>query len=135
MNCASANATDLVDYLSSLGHHKAKIRNTDYWYLSPLREEKEPSFKVNRAKNVWFDHGIGHGGKAVDFVIHYFKCPITEALSKISLFHRQNITFSAKKTEVPTGLSDPRSIESAIKIVSLNEPITDTNLLHYLEKR
>jgi len=30
-----------------------------YWYLSPLREEKEASFKVNRKKNVWYDHGIG----------------------------------------------------------------------------
>jgi hypothetical protein len=29
MNCASANATDLVDYLSLLGHQPAKIRNTE----------------------------------------------------------------------------------------------------------
>jgi hypothetical protein len=135
MNCASANVTDLVDYLSSLGHRPAKIRNTDYWYLSPLREESEPSFKVNRPKNIWFDHGIGRGGKAIDFVMQYFKCPITEALNKISLFHRQSITVSITKSEQSNGLSDPRSIESAIKIVSLNEPITDANLLHYLEKR
>jgi len=135
MNCASANATDLVDYLSSLGHQPAKIRNIDYWYLSPLRDESEPSFKVNRAKNVWFDHGIGQGGKAIDFVMHYFKCPITEALNKISLFHRQNITVSVKKSRDSTDLPSPRNIESAIKIVSLNEPITETNLLHYLEKR
>jgi hypothetical protein len=42
----------LVDYLSSLRHQPAKIRNTDYWYLSPFRDESEPSFKVNRAKSV-----------------------------------------------------------------------------------
>ena len=135
MNCASANATDLVDYLSSLGYQPTKIRNNDYWYLSPLRDESEPSFKVNRAKNVWFDHGSGLGGKAIDFVMNYFKCPITEALNKISLFHRQSNTVSVQKSEESSGLSDPQSIGSAVKIVSLNEPITDANLLQYLEKR
>ena len=135
MNCASANATDVVDYLSSLGYQPSKIRNTDYWYLSPLRNESDPSFKVNRPKNVWFDHGIGHGGKVIDFVMHYFKCTTKEALNKISLFHRQSNTVSIKKSEESTGLPEPRSIESSIKIVSLNEPITDTNLLDYLEKR
>src|SRR3954469_15156441 len=106
MNCASANAIDLVDYLSSLGHQPAKIRNNDYWYLSPLRDESEPSFKVNRAKNVWFDHGIGQGGKAIDFVMHYFRCPITEALNTISLFHQQTITASVKRSADSTSVSE-----------------------------
>ena len=35
-----------------------KINNNDYWYLSPLRNEKEASFKINRSKNTWYDHGI-----------------------------------------------------------------------------
>ena len=48
MMCADAKQLDLVDYLASLGHQPAKVRNQDYWYLSPLREEKTPSFKVNR---------------------------------------------------------------------------------------
>ncbi len=52
MNCEEANQIDLVDYLYSLGYHPQKIRNYDHWYLSPLREEKEASFKVNRQKNL-----------------------------------------------------------------------------------
>ncbi len=43
---------DIVKYLETLGYHRQKIRNNDYWYLSPLREEKEASFKVNRKLNV-----------------------------------------------------------------------------------
>lgn len=43
---------DLTSYLSSLGHNPVKIRNADYWYCSPLREEHEPSFKVNQKLNV-----------------------------------------------------------------------------------
>ena len=57
---------DIVDYLEKLGHRPQKIRNNDYWYLSPLREEKEPSFKVNRKLNVWYDHGLGKGGNIID---------------------------------------------------------------------
>lgn len=46
--CAEAKRIDLVGYLASLGHLPQKVRNEDYWYLSPLREEKTPSFKANR---------------------------------------------------------------------------------------
>ena len=45
MNCEQANQIDLVDYLYLLGYQAQKIRNDDYWYLSPLRED------------VWYDHG------------------------------------------------------------------------------
>lgn len=41
----------------------------DLWYSSPFRKERTPSFHVNTAKNVWFDHGAGRGGTVIDFVI------------------------------------------------------------------
>jgi len=43
-----ARQQDMVDYLQQLGYLPEKIRGNDYWYLSPLRNEKTPSFKVNR---------------------------------------------------------------------------------------
>ena len=33
---------DLVSYLDGLGHQPKLIRNTDYWYYSPFRQEKTP---------------------------------------------------------------------------------------------
>jgi hypothetical protein len=66
-NCAEAREIDLVNYLFTLGFHPLKIRGNDYWYLSPLREEREASFKVNRKLNVWYDHGIGEGGDIIEF--------------------------------------------------------------------
>jgi len=60
MSCEDARQIDFVDYLASLGYHPQKSRGADYWYLSPLREEKTPSFKVNRQKNLWYDHGVRH---------------------------------------------------------------------------
>lgn len=50
---AVAKQLDLVDYLASLGFQPEKIRGQDYWYRSPLRQEKTASFKVNRAKRLW----------------------------------------------------------------------------------
>ncbi len=58
MTCAEANQIDLANYLYSLGIQPQKIRNNDYWYQSPLRDEKTPSFKVNRTLNAWYDFGF-----------------------------------------------------------------------------
>ena len=81
--CNQANQIDLVNYLEKLGHRAQKIRGNDYWYLSPLRDEKTPSFKVNRKMNVWYDHAMGKGGTLVDFGKLYFKCSVKELLSKL----------------------------------------------------
>lgn len=75
---------DMVDFLSSLGHEPTKVRNNDYWYRSPLRNEKEASFKVNRRMNRWYDHGIGKGGSLIDFGIAYYPCTIGEFLQKFT---------------------------------------------------
>ena len=91
-----AKKIDLVEYLESLGYCPQKIRNNDYWYLSPLREEKEPSFKVNRKPNVFYDHGNGKGGNTIDFGILYHNCSLPEFLERLKTplhqfsFHQQN---------------------------------------------
>ena len=82
MNCQQLNQQDLVEYLASLGFSPVKISNADYWYRSPLRIERTPSFKVNRKLNVWFDYGTGNGGKLIDFGIAYFNCSVKELLDK-----------------------------------------------------
>ena len=53
MKCEEGNKLDLVEYLFSLGFTPTKIRGNNYWYTSPLRDEKEASFKIDRNKNVW----------------------------------------------------------------------------------
>ncbi|KHD90122.1 hypothetical protein AH06_01830, partial [candidate division TM6 bacterium Zodletone_IIa] len=88
LSFAEARKIDLVQYLSDLGFEPAKIRSNDYWYLSPLRQEKTPSFKVNRKLNVWFDHGIQKGGNLVNFGMFFHTCSATEFLQKLSLTNR-----------------------------------------------
>ncbi|WP_166641900.1 CHC2 zinc finger domain-containing protein [Pedobacter duraquae] len=69
INVAEAKQLDIVQFLASLGHRPKNVRGTDHWYLSPLHEEKTPSFKVNSALNRWFDFALGQGGNLVDLGI------------------------------------------------------------------
>jgi hypothetical protein len=88
MKCEEGNKLDLVEYLFSLWFTPTKIRGNNYWYISPLRNEKEASFKIDRNKNVWYDHGAGKGGTVVDFVTTYFNCDVSRALQKLSSYQQ-----------------------------------------------
>lgn len=99
-----AKQIDMVDYLSGLGFKPAKIRGNDYWYLSPLREEKTPSFKVDQKINCWYDHGLGKGGNIIDFGILYFNCSSTDFLQKLNgsfFLHQPVKTNSSKEIVAP----------------------------------
>jgi DNA primase len=128
-NCIEANRLDLVDFLSNLGYPPQKVRNHDYWYLSPLRNEKTPSFKVNRKLNVWFDFGEGKGGGLVDFGVQYFKCSVTELLTRLRQNSIYNFSFHPH-------LADEKKDASIGKIQIISEqPITSKHLVDYLQKR
>lgn len=139
MNCAEANQVDLVDYLNSLGYQSAKVRGNDYWFLSPFRTESDPSFKINRKQNVWYDHGEGKGGSMLDFVIQFHHCDIPGAIEKIQAF-RPKITLQKLKVrprfhlhkQSKKGHTDAK--ESGIKIIAA-KPLDDLALCRYLHKR
>ncbi|MGJ1269531.1 toprim domain-containing protein [Sphingobacterium spiritivorum] len=80
LSIEEAKKIDIVSYLADIGYSPTKIHNNDYWYLSPLRDEKTPSFKVNRSLNKWYDHGIGEGGSLIDFGIRFYRCSVSELL-------------------------------------------------------
>ena len=88
MKCAEVNKVNLVEYLFSLGFTPTKITGNNYWRILPLRDEKQASFKIDKSKNVWYDHGAGKGGTVVDFVMQYFNCDILGALQKLSSYQQ-----------------------------------------------
>lgn len=146
LSITEAKQIDLVDYLASLGHYPdPKMSNSrDYWYLSPLpgRNEKTPSFKVDRKLNLFYDFGIGKGGSIIDFGMQYHGCTIPELLDRLLT------TFSSHRDHSPTlqrSTGDtqasarsypatPASEEKKIRIVSAG-PITSPALFHYLSQR
>ena len=48
-------------------------KGTRLWYLSPLRQEHTPSFKVETALNCWYDFGIGRGGYIIDLASELYQ--------------------------------------------------------------
>ena len=66
MNISEAKQVRIVDFLAQLGHHAQYVKSEQYWYLSPLREERTPSFKVNNRLNEWYDFGEATGGDLVE---------------------------------------------------------------------
>ena len=63
----------LVTFLSQLGHEPTMRKGTKLWYLSPLRQEHTPSFKVETTLNCWYDFGIGRGGNIIDLAIELYQ--------------------------------------------------------------
>ena len=136
LSCAQAKELDLVDYLATLGYEPAKVRNQDYWYRSPFRDEKTPSFKVNRDLKVWYDHGSGQGGDLVDFGTLYYKCTVGELLDRLS-GHRPGISpsFQQPSPSQPLGAGEKKdSPDNKIVILDIR-PLADRVLIEYLQKR
>ncbi len=129
LSIEEARQIDLVNYLSKLGLEPSKVRNYDYWYLSPLKEEKTPSFKVNKKLNRWFDHGLGKGGNMIDFGIQYHNYTVGELLEKLGnifSFHQPVVHQSPEQLKTDD--------ESKIKILKAG-PLTSFPLFHYLQQR
>ncbi|UKJ07932.1 toprim domain-containing protein [Solitalea lacus] len=128
----AAKQIDLVDYLASLNHLPQKTRNQDYWYLSPLRAEQTPSFKINRKLIVWYDHGLGQGGNLIDFGILFFKCSVSDFLERLAQ-HKSLTPFSFHP---PLSLVDEKKNTDESKIVILNSrSLADRSLTDYLQSR
>ena len=132
MNCEQANQIDLVDYLFSIGFSPSKISGENYWYLSPLHQERTASFKINKTKNIWYDHAIGNGGKLVDFVCLFSHCQIPSALQKLAESSvSTNFSFHQQKTS--NSLSD--IYDGSIRIISIKSPIFSPTLISYIKQR
>ncbi|MEG1022832.1 MAG: toprim domain-containing protein [Flavobacterium sp.] len=139
-NCKIANQIDLVNYLETLGHEPLKIKNQDYWYLSPLRNEKTPSFKVNQKLNFWYDHGTGKGGNVVDFGIEYFRCTVSEFLQLLnSKSISSGISLSLKNENRQSSnlrIANEKKDNPLDKIVIVDVRILENKvLMAYLDKR
>ena len=58
-------------------------RNGYGMYLSPLREERTPSFKVDYVRNLWYDFGLEEGGTLRTLVMRLERCDSCEAIRRL----------------------------------------------------
>lgn len=126
LTCAQARDIDMVDYLAGLGFQPAKIRGNNYWYFSPWRDEKTPSFKINRKLNRWYDFGEGQGGNLVDFAIRHHNCTIGELLQMLG-----GHLSLPQPVRIPSGQHAEDGKITVLKVESLRS----YSLCRYLQQR
>ena len=117
-------------YLAEQGLHPVKDNPRYGLYLSPLREEHSPSFKVDYEQNLWYDFGLGEGGSIIDLVMRMELCDAGEAMRRLEQMISGMSTFSFHGNSNP--VSPPR--ESAITIEEVR-PLDNPALLAYLTER
>ncbi len=114
------------DYLAHRGVHPKQENSRYGFYLSPLREECDASFKVDYSQNVWYDFGVGRGGSIIDLVMEVEKCNFQQAVERLQ---SSNIAPSKLVTSqtlhiLPSGLQ-----------VSGDYPLRHPALINYLDSR
>lgn len=123
------------EYLARRGILPRYERNGYGMYLSPLREERTPSFKVNYQKNLWYDFGIGEGGTLLALIMRLERCSRSEAFEHLQHAAEGTVSLLAaricKRYAVPTESANP---QPALRILS-DAPLRHPALLGYLASR
>ena len=118
----------IADFLNAMGIHPTKQKGNALWYSAPYRTERRPSFKVDTAKNVWFDFGIGKGGDIFDLA--------GEFIGSGDFLLRA--AFIAKSGTCPLpALEQPQRSEKKEPVFNdiWVRPLQDAKLLGYLKER
>lgn len=89
-------------YLAERGLHPTKDNPRYGLYLSPLRKEHTPNFKVDYVQNLWYDFGLGAGGSIIDLVMRLAKCDFTQAVRLLDSSERTPIVVHAPSSGSPT---------------------------------
>ena len=82
-------AVDIVDYIGNFTDLELRS-DGEYWGLSPLKEEKTPSFSVNPNKQMFYDFSSGESGNLVCFIKAYYDCSACEVAKKLSEYIQEN---------------------------------------------
>ena len=118
----------IADFLNAMGVRPAKQRGQVLWYSAPYRTERTPSFKVDTAKNVWFDFGTGKGGDIFDLAGAF--------IGSEDFLLRAAFIAKSGACPLPT-LEQPQRSEKkepAFEDIWVR-PLQDGKLLGYLEER
>jgi hypothetical protein len=104
-----------------------------YCYYSPFRkEERTPSFKIEKGTNHWVDFGKCEGltnGSIIDFGIEFYSCSVTEFLERLS--SDMGLSQVPRQSEISR---PPKQKESPLKITEVR-PLSSPKLQHYLASR
>lgn len=127
----NAKRRDLVDFLFHLGIQPRFRRGEEYAYISPFREETNPSFMVNRRTNLWKDFGSGEGGTMIDFCMRYYGLDFRGAMERLEGAETERASLP-RTPRRPAGI--PHRPASSLRIQAVRS-LTDGRLIRYLRSR
>lgn len=135
MTIDQAKAVAIVEILARLGIHPQRRTADKALYLSPVRDERTPSFWVDTKRNRWHDYGDGRGGDAVDLASAYlqFTCEahtVSDALRWIG-----NMGVTPYAMILIYRPDEHQHHDDASLILKSKRPIQHVGLMHYLDKR
>lgn len=130
MTIAEAKQVRIVDFLAQLGYRAQCMKSDQYWYLSPLRAERTPSFKVNDRLNEWYDFAEATGGDLVELCKQL--CGTENVSAALSYIERYVGGVSLPRVRVPA--APPRPIEADMKDLVI-VPLRHHALISYLHSR
>jgi hypothetical protein len=116
----------IADFLHALGFRPHKRQGANLWYLSPLRREREASFKVNASLNAWYDFGAGRGGNIIDLALEFYGTDSVADLLQRMAEHSAAIR--------PVYPSFPRQAPDSFQNLQL-AALSSPALLSYLQER
>lgn len=131
MNCKQANTISIVEYLKALGILPKKNIGKCSFFLSPFRDEKTPSFKVDHRVNLWVDYGANNsGGTLIDLVLKMNPdFSIKDALDQIIKLNLDSFSFHQQINSIEV------SIDSKIKVLRTKPIGSNKAISDYLASR
>ncbi|WP_195326656.1 toprim domain-containing protein [Bacteroides uniformis] len=114
----------LADFLALLGHEPVRRSGNELWYIAPYRSERTPSFRVNVAKQLWYDFGLGKGGDIFTLAGEFIR----------SNDFMEQVKFIAEAANIPiVGIEKPKylpkpsepAFEGVEAVPLLRSPLTD----------
>lgn len=130
MNAKQINSTSIIDYLKSLNIEPYKQFSNYAMYLSPLRNEIYPSFKVSFKENLWIDYGISgkNGGTLIDLILYMNPSfSVSDAIRSFSDGIITNSSFQQQKELIKE--------KSSLDIISIHPLTYNLELCEYVRSR
>ena len=131
MNIEKAKQIPIELVLQKMNYTPSKTNGFDVWYLSPFRDEKTPSFKVNTKINRWYDHGLQNGGNVIDFISIKFNYTIYDVLIFLKNYSDESIFSFQKQKHIGSKFIESKTKIEIIKVIEIQHYA----LKQYLENR
>ncbi len=128
---SKAESVSIVDYLASKNIEPVKAAGKELLYLSPLRNEKDPSFYVNPTKNKFRDFtNEEHKGNVFRLVQLLEGCNFPQAVAKLLEFDGKPVEKYANLFLSATEIQKPIHQQTII-----TQPVKNPVLINYLQER